>query len=469
VLFWWLTQWASTRTIKLVEAQRPGFWANRGTLHEYLGLSFGSQKVRIVAAVVSVLCYTLLLVAEVFLSYRIVHGALAGGTQATTSFPFSPMSVIVHGCILLLVFGYTAIAGFRAVIKTDAVQCGLIALMILVVFIFLGPKLPEILALHKSVFGSTLSESVLNPVSRDTLSFLIFFVLMNLAFWAFWWPSAMDQWHRCAASTSSEIATDRRFGTSGIWARIFVFVLVVTFVLIGASVRTYVAPGADISDPLPVFVQSILPGGKMALSNTMLTISLAAVIIAGLMAAVLSTIDTYLVVVVQSLVLDVLVARRSGKTLIEADSDPTTRRESLRLAKGLSFLWLTVVLGAAYLVSLITADAFNVVYAAFAFQLGLMGVLLVSLLGKTQGSSRAAVWSMVISCLWCALSFPILIGRLNEAVAVGNSSLIYRLLDQLYSNTVFVGVLSGVVYFVISRMQSKVQHQESSCASENKV
>ncbi len=448
LMFWWLTQWAATRTIKLVEAQHPGFWANRGTFHEYLGLSFGSQNVRAIAAILSVLCYTLLLVAEVFLSYRVVYAALEGGTQAATSFPFSQMSMIVHGCILVLVFGYTAIAGFRAVIKTDAVQFGIMGLMMLAVLMFLGPKLPEIIGLHKSVFGSTLAESVVNPVSRDTFSFLVFFVLMNLTFWVAWWPVAMDQWHRCAASASTEIATDKQFGTSGLWARTFVLVLVATFVLIGASVRVYVAPGADISDPLPVFVQSIMPGGKMALSNSVLAIGLTTLVIMGLMAAVLSTIDTYLMVVVQSLVLDVGVARQSGKTLVEADADPATRSWTLPLAKTLSFLWLAVILAVAYLVSRITADAFNVVYAAFAFQMAFICLLLVSLFGRPQGTGRAAAFSLIVGALWCAATFPILIWRLNDAVTAGNTDLIYSLLDQLFSNTVLVGVIAGVAYFI---------------------
>jgi Na+/proline symporter len=448
LLFWWLTQWASTRTIKLVEAQHPGFWANRGTFHEYLGLSFGSQNVRVTAAILSILCYTLLLVAEVFLSYRIVYAALEGGTQANTSFPFSPLSMIVHGCILLLVFGYTAIAGFRAVIKTDAVQFGIMCFMMLAVLIFLGPKLPEIIGLHKSVFGSTLAESMLNPVSRDTFSFLVFFVLMNLAFWVAWWPVAMDQWHRCAASMSTEIATDKQFGTSGLWARTFVLVLVATFVLIGASVRTYVAPAADISDPLPVFVQSIMPGGKMALTSSVLAIGLTTLVIMGLMAAVLSTIDTYLMVVVQSLVLDVGVARQSGKSLVEADADPGTRAWALPRVKALSFLWLAVILGVAYLVSRVTADAFNVVYAAFAFQMAFVCVVLVSLFGRPQGTAKSAVFSLIIGGLWCAATFPVLIHWLNDAVTAGNSDLIYSLLDQLFANTVLVGVVAGAAYFI---------------------
>jgi Na+(H+)/acetate symporter ActP len=122
VLFWWLTQWASLKTILRVERLRPGFWKRRGTFHEFLGEMYGSTAVRSTAAVLSVICYTLLLVAEVILSYRLVFAATEGGTGTITSFPISALPLTVHGAILFAVFSYTALAGFRAVIRTDAIS-----------------------------------------------------------------------------------------------------------------------------------------------------------------------------------------------------------------------------------------------------------------------------------------------------------------------------------------------------------
>lgn len=445
-LFWWLTQWASVKTIQAVERHEPGFWERRGTLHEYLGRSFNSRSVRVVAALLSVICYTILLVAEVILAYRLVYAAVARNDGIVTSFPLEIQPAVVFGVILVVAFLYTSMAGFRAVVRTDVVQFGIIGIMILTVLAFIGSRLPEIIERHAEVFGSTVSQSVLNPVMRDPLQFIFFFVVMNLLFWTAWWPVAMDQWHRCAAAASADIPTDKEFGTAGHGARLYVLLLAAAVVLIGASTRVFIAPGAEVADPLPVFVRAAMPGGALAASNTIVATLVAGIVLMGLFAAVLSTIDTYLVVVSQSVVSDIVLGSRSTRTLSENDQDSEIVRRFLPKARRLVILWLPVVLVTAWLVSHITLDAFNIVYMAFSFQMAFICVLLIALCRKGRGRGKAALVSLILGGTWCAITFPLLIVRLDAAIGAGDLDTMYSVLDLMFANTVLVGAVAGLCF-----------------------
>lgn len=467
VIFWWLTQWGSQRVILRVEKLHPGFWKNRGTLHEFLGLAFGSKSVRVTAATLTIICYTLLLVAEVILSYRLVFAATQGGDGPVVSFPLSGFPVAVHVGILVAVFFYIAAAGFRAVIRTDSIQFTIVGLMILTILCFLGARVPEMIGLHQEIFGSTIWHSMLNPVARDPLDFIFFFVIMNLFFWVAWWPVAMDQWHRCAATASVEIPTDKALGTASYGARAFVLLLAASVVLIGAATRVYVAPGAEIADPLPVFVRSIMPGGVLAAQNTVVAVLITGIVLMGLMAAVLSTLDTYVIVVVQSLLVDIVIARRSGTTLAEADKSEELVNRYLPKARILVGIWLPVVAGGVWVVSRITLDAFNMVYMAFSFQMAFVGVLLVALFRKGRGRGTPAIVSLLLGGIWCAATFPILIGKLDRAILDGNLDKMYSLLDMMFANTVLVAVVAALGYAMVwlfSRGRTEVPP-----ASENGV
>lgn len=450
VAFWWLTQWASAKTIRRVDKLHPGFWEKRGTLHEFFGHVFSSKAVRMIAASLTITCYTLLVVAEIILSYRLIFAATQsdGAGAVLASFPFSTVPFVILLIILGAVFIYTALAGFRAVIRTDVTQFSLIGLLIATVLVFLGSHLPEMIQMHAATFGSDIWQSVINPVARSPLQFLFFFVLMNLFFWAAWWPVAMDQWHRSAATASAEIPTDKKLGTAGWGARIFVLLLVFSFVLIGAATRTYVAPGADIADPLPVFVGSIMPGGALAPGSEVLALLITGVVLMGLVAAVLSTLDTYLMVIAQSFIVDILIAWKWGKSLFESDQDRGIVEKYLPKARLFILLSLPIIALCIWLVSTLTLDAFNIVYMAFAFQMAFVFILLVGLFGKAEGRAKAAMASLAVGGLWCAVSFPILISRLDSAISKGNFDAVYSLLDMMFVNTVLVAIIAGVAYLI---------------------
>ncbi len=449
ILFWWITQWASVKVINRVEAQRPGFWANRGTLHEYLGSQFESYSTRVVAAILTISCFVILLVSEIFLSYRIVYTAVSGGGGAV-SFPLTASALSVHGAILVAIFGYAAIAGFRVVVKTDEIQFSIIIAMVMFIIIFLGASLPDLLARHESVFGSTLLASVLNPIGRDPISFIFFFVVMNFLFWVAWWPVAMDQWHRCAATRSHAIPTDKSFGTAGWGARVFVFFLAAAMILIGASTRAYVAPAGNLPDPLPVFLHALMPNGALAFGNELMATLSAGLVLMGLMAAVASTLDSYIIVLVQSVLVDLVISRHGNRPLGSMEHDPEIDRRYLPIARVLVVVWLAIVIVLAFLASRLTLDAFNLVYAGFAFQMTFIPILLVAMFGKPAGKGHSATLGLCAGGIWSAATFPYLIAQLSAASVRGDVDSTYKFLDIMFANTVVVAIVAALAYWLTS-------------------
>lgn len=101
-------------------------------------------------------------------------------------------------------------------------------------------------------------------------------------------------------------------------------------------------------------------------------------------------------------------------------------------------------------VSTVTLDAFNIVYMAFAFQMAFIAVLVVALLRKGRGRGVAAVSSLILGALWCAITFPILIAKLDRAIQAGNLDEMYSLLDMMFLNTVVVAIVAALGYVVAS-------------------
>ena len=73
----------------------------------------------------------------------------------------------------------------------------------------------ELITSYAAHFPTTISAALTNPDGSGVLQFLLMFGAANLVFWGLWWPSAMDQWHRCAASGQAATALDRKIGTQG--------------------------------------------------------------------------------------------------------------------------------------------------------------------------------------------------------------------------------------------------------------
>lgn len=440
-IFWFSTQIMSNYTIKWVDSLYPQFIERRGTLHEFLGLLFGqNQGVRVVAGKISMFSYIGLLASEIVIGYAIVSAFVPGTTKVIGSLSLLPGITIL--VLLGIVAAYTALAGFRGVVMTDVFQLSLIIFMLLGIAWYIESKILLIalivLALlvvgaflffrknHGQVVSTDLTikpvnelhirdvlrdlpfrwpaflafavivlvwlfssreighpiqiADVINPIKDPPLRFFIFFIVANILFWLVWWPAAMDQWHRCAATTNSKVSRHWLLGTLGVLPTFYLGLLSLTFLFAGAAVAK---ANPEIMDPLAGFL-GLLWDGNNPSSKAVVGVFPFIIVAAGILAAMISTVDTYLIVATQTWVADVREARKSGRTLHDIEVDGKDHHEMmpmLRKTVVAIFIWSSVL---AFPILVLGIDLFATIYFFFSGMLVLAGVLLVGFFIKDK-------------------------------------------------------------------------------------
>ena len=449
MLFWILTQFASHFTIKKVEEltkSQGGFISKHGTFHEFLGLLFNSQAVRVAAASLSTLCYIGLITCEILLGYEIVKALLpeSGSFLGTR---LENLSFIVTIVCVGLVFIYTSLAGFRAVIKTDLLQLSLILIMIVSVWVIISFSAESFVSGYADYYPINLTDALLNPSGQGIGSFLFFFVFMSLIFWAVWWPLAMDQWHRCAATQSASTALDSKFGTLGVYSTLYFAVLSLTFLTVGAFIKVLVAPTGAESAALYHFISYVkdLPGAGVVVSSLF-----TGLICAGLISAVISTIDSYLVVTAQSIISDIGIAIKERKILIEADKSNAVRVKYLKLARILIVVLFAVHLTSVIAVSQLT-DVFCAIYTSFSLMMAAVPILLLGLTGKAiREKASAVVVALITGGLWALITNSLIIYKLEYFSRSGSFEELTFYYNFLYANPIFTAIVSGVMYLFVN-------------------
>ena len=446
--FWVLTQLTSQVTIKRVEKVSKsfgGFLSKHGTLHEFLGLSFGSNSVRMAAATLSSICYLGIISCEILLGYEVVSAILPDSVELFgTRLQIS--TFLLTFFFAGLVFFYTCMSGFRAVIKTDLLQLSLLILMILSIWVFICLKGSVLAAEYENFYPTDISSALFNPTGEGPISFLFFFVFMNILFWAVWWPTAMDQWHRCAATAKAETALDNKFGTVGIYSILYFAVLTLTFLVVGSFIKILIAPTGGETAALYYFVDYIINDNSIAL---FVRLVFAGLVCAGLASAVISTIDSYLVVASQSIVSDIFIGLRYNKTLIEMDQNVSERSKILKVTR------LTIV--AIFILNIFSviaisnlADLFTAIYSCFSLMLAILPVLIISLCNKSfYKSSVAAVSSLVAGGLWATMTNIYVIFKLEHFTQIGDLSQLTFYYNLLYANPTLTAVVAGLIYYCI--------------------
>jgi hypothetical protein len=98
-LFWIITERTSAWTISRTDAvmSRFGSWLQtRITLHEFLGITFGSSRARLYAGVLSLLSYLGLIAAEIVLATHLLQYLVPTPTiNGTQGFPVGAFAIIV--------------------------------------------------------------------------------------------------------------------------------------------------------------------------------------------------------------------------------------------------------------------------------------------------------------------------------------------------------------------------------------
>lgn len=445
--FWISTQAASRLVIARVEsitADSGGFIAKSGTLHEFLGFAFQNRSVRIAAGILSTLTYIGLIACEMLLSYEVVSAIV----PKSSSFLGTRLDLTAF-CITLavttLVAIYTSIAGFRAVIRTDKLQVALIIMMITSISflaVFLGPTVYE---KYTQTFPGLSWNAFFNPDGQGAGSFLIFFVGMNAIFWVWWWPAAMDQWHRCAASQQINTALDKKYGTFGWVSTVYFALLSLACITVGATVRILIQPSGGESAPLFYFLKYLVESPLIPQWTGAILIGL---ICAGLASAVVSTLDSYIVVALQSFLSDTQLASLENYTLAEADRNQRTCKKYLMSARKYAIL---IFVMAAVLSMLLAelSDVFTAIYTFFSFMMAPIPAITIALFNKARSKhARGILYSLIAGGIWAITTNAYIVYALEKALYLGETDTVTFLYNLLYANPTMTALIAFIAFFL---------------------
>ena len=442
-LFFALTMIASAKLLGTINARYPRFFEQRGTLHEFLGMVYESSSVRLSAAVASTVVYVALVACELVLAGEVLSSVL-------TIYGFTgERSLLLSLGLGALVIVYTSAAGFRAVIKTEKVQITFMALMMLAgaAMIFQTSHIAgvfNIVEAGRQLFGDSLVQLIVYPKTAGTLfEYLFLFVFLNIVFWASWWPVAMDQWHRCAATQSSKIPLDKVSGTLGIVPLLYLGSLATVFALLGSLTRIYW--GGDGTSPLSDIILGYFSDFGPAIQSAGMHAFVLGLFLAGLLSAIVSTIDSYLVVAAQTWLLDI---RRSKKysSAHQLESSVSDDRRELKAARacvlglGICSLAVCVLFSMLY-------DVYEAIYATFAIQLSSIGALLFALLvRRAEKWSKYAKTSIIASMISAVILMGYVVFKIEVTAGAGEDPTGYY--AYLYIVPEVVMLLSALIIFL---------------------
>lgn len=255
------------------------------TLHDYISPVKGNWARRLLA-LVSIVSFTLMVTIELTRGMKIID--LVPQSDNTT------IRDLVGFLIILSAGIYSAYGGFKAAIKTDFYQWffTIVALIIVFIIAFMGIRGKE------NLFGSVYFPENFNLKSFFLIPSQPYFIIGSLFSWSFWFFVTMDMWQRAASARKIEIVTNKTRLYLYPW---FIFLSIVS-VCIGLYVRVNTAGRFDIYFPTVDFL-------SIAFSNSWNSLFLKYVsfclIFTGFVTAMMSTIDTYLVVISHSIFRDI--------------------------------------------------------------------------------------------------------------------------------------------------------------------
>lgn len=256
------------------EARFPGF---RGR----------SQTLRIVSMVIIIFFYTLYVAAQF----------IGGGKLLNAAFGLDPVwGILITGVVVML---YTLLGGFLAVVWTDVVQGIMMAAVAFVLPVIgimeMGGPVALVERLHSVGGGFSLTMN-----AGKTGAAFVFGVMLGSLSWGLGY---LGQPHLLTRYMAIRSHTQIRRGT--LIAMIWVLVAYWGAAMIGiVGAGTFTTPLADAEQVMPLLARALMPGW------------IAGLMLAGAIAAMMSTADSQLIVVTSSIVEDVYVK------LMKAKADP---------------------------------------------------------------------------------------------------------------------------------------------------
>ena len=319
------------------------------TLPQTLGVRFG-RKTQVIAAVISLIAFGLFLGVQFLAIGGLI--SLFGNIDLV-------LATIISG---LIVTGYISVGGLRADIRTDIFQ---FIVMIFLVVVFL-----PLLVLRGGGLGAFSGLSVNYLIGTEFLPPILIiaaFILLGPTIF-----SSLDVWQRALAARNPVVAKKGM-----LWAG----VLLIPFFIMASLIGIYGKVLYGGLDPNTLIFQELID----FLPPVLLGIG-----ITGFFAAVMSSADTMLLVLSQTLVNDISPKKFSPEKTLKY-----SRRISL-------------VLGLVALVTAVTLlDIVDVAIGAVSFQVVIVPAVLGLFFWK-RATGKAAFWSMLLGALVIVFTLPFL-------------------------------------------------------------
>jgi len=229
------------------------------TIHTFLGKSYESRSLLLVSSWATIVGFVGTFATEI-IAGDVIFSSIGLGKYGST------IGIAVFALITVI---YSGVGGFRSVIRSDSIQAWLLI-----------PSLAGIVALAFNLFSSVTYKPFWSSKLLTTFT-LPFSVIISLALINIAFPIAdMSAWQRVRAADS-----DSSFQVGGIVAIVGFAVTWTLLIVLGAGM------GPSISSENSPFIQLVTEGRfNSSLSNLILGI----VLFPGLVAAMLSTADTFL-------------------------------------------------------------------------------------------------------------------------------------------------------------------------------
>jgi len=355
---------------------------NFGTIHDYLSKSHDlttnkyKLSTKITASTTSILSLIVAIILEIHIGTMLL------------SIIFHIEQILLVTVLIIAVFSYTAIAGFRTVVMTDILQ-----FIFMIVAVIAGIFLFNILPFGESfnTAGYTYSfNAMISGAGWQTAVGLIF-----LGF--FWLISTPDTWQRNCASRSVDTSVKGAF-----YGTLLMSILVIFFALGGMYVKT------TIIGLVPVESASLLSGGYFAFNDIFLldysTMGigvniLLALIALGLIMAAVSTIDTLLIVVAHIFNVDLGLSLKNINNFIDVEDNNLDENLLLRGRIFIGLLGIVTFLGWVLMSNMnLLVDPLSLFFVTYTIQFCL-AIPVIAATNKHTHSSLTTILVIIISAI----------------------------------------------------------------------
>lgn len=380
-LAWFLGMfWFSTKIPKLLP-----FFKNGTTIHEFIANSYGktdSQKMRLRSwtSAVSAILYFASVGVEVKFAADVFAPSL-GQVQST----------VLAFVIAFIGLSYTYLSGYKGVVITDKIQYYILLFGALIIFIFTW------------VIGFNNEFSLQYSSNKDFLSFPFILlgpnplgllgIILLLTLYQF---CIMDMWQRCIAysrtkNKENQCLTDEELIKSlkdKTFKKAIVPFLVLFIVWFGIGI---LALGCNLTNDLtgiiPAFLDSFNRYGSIGYFSK-------GIVITGFVAAVLSTIDTFLLATVQTLMYDIY-----GTSIIKGLTDKLDKLDNYQKYRfvNISKLAIVVIGISSIIIAFFSFGIMNFWTTMYSIMLAFFPAVYISINGNSSKYSyNSAFYSIVI-------------------------------------------------------------------------